>query len=166
MCIHIKCTPALSFPVAIVDIKASWRPFDGPLSLSVKSKPANGTCLIQPTSVWCILSHQYQPQSFANCAILCAVRLHQNCPYATTKLGASQRVCQPSQPVTVGPINNITITHQETESKSKRLLCGWKHGSSLDTRSWNWWLPCHSFNLVFWTNSWTSSTAKSVNAIL
>ncbi len=69
--------------------------------------PAMATCLVHYNSVWCILSHRYQPRALPTMPS-CLPKLHQNCPSATTKLGASLRACQPRQPVT------ITLNHEIT----------------------------------------------------
>lgn len=82
------------------------------------SAPAATTCLVHQNSVWCILSPQYQPQSAAIPSALptmpsCLLRLHQNCPSATTKLRASLITCQPRQPVTATLNHEITCWEAE-----------------------------------------------------
>lgn len=82
------------------------------------SAPAATTCLVHQNSVWCILSPRYQPQSAAIPSALptmpsCLLRLHQNCPSATTKLRASLRACQPRQPVTATLNHEITCWEAE-----------------------------------------------------
>lgn len=82
------------------------------------SAPAATTCLVHQNSVWCILSPRYQPQSAAIPSALptmpsCLLRLHQNCPSATTKLRASLITCQPRQPVTATLNHEITCWEAE-----------------------------------------------------
>lgn len=131
-----------------------WAAFTSIWLLITMAVWATVTCLVHQTSVWCILSPRYQPQRSAtlcsaNYAILCAVRLHQNCPSAITKLRASRRVCQPHQPVTVTPNQKITCWETIIRGDSFKMRhpsFDWKHNQWLFRNFKNWMLELADFS--------------------